>query len=65
MARGKRSHSHEADVIHPLERLAWVLSEDSFEDDGGAREDQWAQNVRRSLDAKLAHMRQRASTSPP
>lgn len=65
MARGNRSQSHDADAMHPLERLAEVLSEDSFEDDGGAREDRWAQNLRRSLDARLAHTRQRASTTSP
>src|SRR5262245_48718276 len=58
MARGSKTPSHNPDAMHPLEQLALVLSEDSFEDDGGAREDQWARNVRRDLDAKLARLRQ-------
>jgi hypothetical protein len=51
-----------------LELLAHELSADSFEDDLGAREDRWAQNVRRNLDAQLVAMRRRlapARTTAP
>jgi hypothetical protein len=64
MARGSRTQSHDTDAMHPLERLALVLSEDSFEDDGGAREDQWARKVRGEIDAKLARMRRQLRLAP-
>lgn len=53
---------------HVMERIAQELSADSFEDDLGAREDRWAQNVRRNLDAQLVAMRRRlapARTTTP
>ena len=60
MSNRSRSHN-DLEPTHPLEKVIQVVSADSFEDDLGGREDRWAQNVRRDLDAKLAGLRRRLS----
>ena len=60
MAYRGRSHGDELEP-HALERVIHEASADSFEDDLGAREDRWAHEVRRDLDAKLAALRRQLS----
>src|SRR3954471_17017007 len=57
MRRHGRTRGDDLDAPHPLEKVIGVVSADSFEPDHGAREDRWAQNVRRDVDAKLAALR--------
>ena len=52
----RRSDSN-PEPTHPLERVLQEVSADSFEGDFGVREDRWAQQVRRDLDARLAGLR--------
>jgi hypothetical protein len=59
MTHRSRSRSSDLEPTHPLERVIEEVSAESFEEDFGVREDRWAQNVRRALDAKLADLRRR------
>lgn len=56
--KGPSFHA-DSEPVHVMERLAQEVSADTFEDDLGAREDRWAQGVRRNLDTQLAALRRR------
>lgn len=49
---------------HPLERVVQEVAPEYCEADLGAREDRWAQSVRRDVEAKLARLRHRLVTTP-
>ncbi len=61
MTHRSRSRPSDPEPTHPLEKVIQEASVDSFEEDLGVREDMWAQNVRRALDAKLAGLRRQLS----
>jgi hypothetical protein len=49
---------------HPLERVIQEVAADYCEADLGAREDGWAQDVRRDVEARLARLRRRIAAAP-
>jgi len=63
MTRHGRSHGNDLDAPHPLEKVIGAVAAESFEPDHGVREDRWAQNIRRNVDARLAALRRQLS--PP